>query len=467
MCGIVGVLNGEKTTAGISATCKFIEQAATVGVVRGMDSTGMFQIRKNGDTYVHKLAVEGSAYATTRKAQSLFRMVDESPVTVLHHRAATRGTINLENSHPFEHSDEGRYLIGVHNGSLYGTPSRYDGLDFDVDSDYALYRIFKDGNDAFRDLNGAFAFVWYQEDGKVRVVTNGERPFAFGFVKNKNLMLMASEDAMLHWLAARNGFELEDILRPEDLRLLTFDPDGDLRDFTDEKIPKAVYKYDNSYRGGSNNSSSNFTHAPTTAAPTSASGAKATENASASTGNLLLRGGVSNRPLAGEEVEFYPTISKSTKECLHGDVLLDRGIVMEDPIIIPAILSNPHINLYSNILDKTVNVVYAKVRGYTASMGGDDTGDVLMLENPLLTFSDDKYQDRESPYDDNISVKGPGAKPISLDTFRKLSSDGCGLCGMEIPLKDAINGNVGWSIPTNKPICIECTEELSGIKEVH
>lgn len=207
-------------------------------------------IGKASLTYI-SFPLEGGMFADTKRARTMINAVDTSRCTIMHHRKqAATGSVNFENSHPFEHSDTERYLVGVHNGSLTGTPSKYDGIDFDVDSDYALYRIFKDGIEAFKDIQGSYAFVWYENDGNLRIACNGERELSIAFVHKKNSMLIASEPSMLYWLAERNNIKIDDILQPDKFKLLTFDLEGDLRDFTDDAISKPVYRTTSHVQGG-------------------------------------------------------------------------------------------------------------------------------------------------------------------------------------------------------------------------
>lgn len=456
MCGIIGVVNGEKSWGAMTDCNKYMEQGATVGVLRGQDSTGMFQVDKGGKAKVYKLPIEGGYFASTKRAGEIFRQTDNSLCTVLHHRAATRGEVSLENTHPFEHRDGNKYLVGVHNGSLYSHMDTYDGQKFSVDSDYALRRIFREREGAFQHLNGSYAFVWWEDDGKLRIACNGERSFSFGFIKGKNAMLMASEPLMLAWLAERNSIKLDDVLQPENFRMLTFDPSDDLRSFEDTTISKPFVRATNT---GAGRTIGNFPRRgpqwedlQTTAPPVShvrtqdpVSGIAATNNSSLFT--------------SGMEVEFYPTIEGSTKEQLVGDVLLDGSD--NTPVIMPAVLVGPSAGLFSNLSSGQVSVVYARVRSFTKIKDGDTKKDkeVLLLDNPSVSVSDNKLL---RDYNQSITIDGPAGRKLDTAEFLRLVDNGCGLCGKVISLRDGINGNIGWNVTGKTPICSDCVEDIEG-----
>lgn len=291
MCGIVGVVNGKGATSARSAVCKYMEHGTLTGMLRGADSTGVFQVSPSGGVQMHKLPVDGYMFRSSKRFSGLINDVDISSVTIMHHRAATKGSVNYDNCHPFIHEDGDRYLIGVHNGSIRNAPARYEGEEFYVDSDYALYRIFKEGKEAFKNLDGAYAFVWYEDDHKLRIACNGERIFSFAFCHKKNSMLIASEPRMLEWLAERNSIDIDDVLQPDAHRLFTFDLNGDLRHFESEPFEK----YKGSAMGGAS-VQSNFTRSGTRGQSTT------------TTADL---------------VEFYVDEKKSTDTRLVGEVMMD------------------------------------------------------------------------------------------------------------------------------------------------
>src|SRR3546814_11475199 len=58
-----------------------------------------------------------------------------------HNRAATKGAVNQENAHPFNHGD----IVGCHNGTLYNVTNLDDHKDFKVDSENIFYDMSRNG----------------------------------------------------------------------------------------------------------------------------------------------------------------------------------------------------------------------------------------------------------------------------------------------------------------------------------
>lgn len=483
MCGIAVVLNGRNNTWSSKAALNdFMEQACTTGVLRGRDSTGMFQVDKKGQAYIHKLPIPGAQYAETQRAQAVFRDVDTSIVTVLHHRAATKGAVNYNNSHPFEHWSTDKHLIGVHNGSLTNSYYTHKGKNFTVDSDYALYRIWEEGIEAFKDLNGAYAFVWWENDGKLRVACNGQRSFCFAPVKDKNTMLMASEPGMLYWLASRNKIELESIVVPDNDYLLTFDPSTALREFTSEKIPqREVYKQPSNFpwgqmwRHGAWEDMEELEVVTTGGTPST----KNKDSSSTTTAMTIVEKttGLSSTDSylfnkyalkAGQEVEFYPTVSAASPLELIGEVLLDRIDIIggspvkwsDEPIIIPATLSLRSPALYDNIKAGQVDRIVARVRG--ESTGRDHNGThsrILLLQEPTVVIGDRQGRPYEKDTEVADTVLGPRGQRLSYAGFASLTDGGCASCKTMITLEEGLAGEIGWTA-AKEPICPMCLSDL-------
>ena len=450
MCGIVGVINGEASHVGITDVTKYIEQGTHVGQLRGDDSTGMFQVSRAGVVSVHKAPMDGYQFSQTKRFKSLANKTDTSIATIVHNRAATRGGVSYENCHPFEHSDKEKYLVGVHNGSLFGTPYTYDKIDFNVDSDYAFYRIFKDGTKAFKDLNGAYAFVWYENDGKIRVACNGERSFSFAFIHKKNAMLIASEAGMLWWLAQRNGIEIDDILSPESHRMLTFDPSSELRAFTDVKIDKfsktmempakVLWPEKKGVQQGNFLSPAQGTGAFSA----TKTGASALDTVSTELETYFK---------IGQDVDFYPDKEGCTPTQLVGTVLIEKPD--NKTASVRAILSPATTQLSNNVRAGHIEYIVTSVRNFTKSTAGN--GEILLCSGVTMTSA----AQRELDLSDFID--GPGLIPLTKQEFREMTKNGCVCCKTPLTVQDGIDGSMGWNTSTSEPICSSCIRELAGV----
>lgn len=213
MCGIYGLVNGIKSRKVSGAISKMVHDGMVVNSLRGMDSTGVFQLDKKNVTFTHKLALSGSEFVKDKYSISFINDADMAKYTVVHNRAATEGKVSEENAHPFESLDEAtyNYTCGVHNGTLTGWKDKPGASGFEVDSQWAIHHINKMGNDAFKDFTGAWAMVWASDNevDKLKMCRNHQRPMYFAYVKNEDQMIFGSEYQMLTWIAERNNIALE------------------------------------------------------------------------------------------------------------------------------------------------------------------------------------------------------------------------------------------------------------------
>ena len=251
MCGIFLIVNGAKNRSANMGTCSFIKDSFICNTVRGDDSTGLMQLDKKKDMYMWKEPVTGSQFVENTKVQKYIRDVDTTILTVGHNRAATAGVVSQQNAHPFSHTVGTRTVTGVHNGTLEDWSRATNGKDFKVDSDWAIHTLAREGSvDAFEYFKGAFTFVWYDDStpNVLNIARNSKRPMYFAYVKDKDIMVAASEPGMLSWLTARNGVDIEGIIYQTDEDMhYRFDLDNP-REFTKEALVKVDYTKFNFYQ---------------------------------------------------------------------------------------------------------------------------------------------------------------------------------------------------------------------------
>ncbi len=213
MCGIHGFITGKKRNTDAD---DFIRQGFVAGALRGMDSSGIASIHTpNYGSSWQKLPVSGPMFIGDRFASSLIIAASNpDTITICHTRAATSGTIGINEAHPFivsfENDDDTiRELIGVHNGTLTGWNYKKSAKDYTVDSEWALNHIFDKGMEAFKDFDGAYTFVFWDSKDKdvLNIVLNDQRPMHVAVTKDDGLVY-ASESGMLDWLCQRNGITL-------------------------------------------------------------------------------------------------------------------------------------------------------------------------------------------------------------------------------------------------------------------
>lgn len=243
MCGIHGVISARSFYN--KPLCDFIRQAFIANTLRGVDSSGMFQIgNAKGSVYLHKDATAGWNFVSQTETEALIRDTDTSQFTVCHVRAKTQGDVKKENAHPFVgFTDDNKRVIGVHNGSLHSWKHKDGGKDHDVDSSWAIQQIAERGHAAIQELQGAFAIVYWDEESpkKINFVRNSQRPMHFLFSKDRKHMMFASEAGMLLWLADRVKFTHDGKVRemPVDT-VFTFDTSGDVLTWESTKLKMAT-----------------------------------------------------------------------------------------------------------------------------------------------------------------------------------------------------------------------------------
>lgn len=208
MCGLVMVLNSDTFFTGAAA---WFQSALITSQVRGMDSTGMFQVSKANAVQMFKQASHASDFVQTQGAKTLLQTVGSAAATVGHVRHATAGAIVDANAHPFKVTrEDGSVLVGVHNGTIEGWRGNVGAEDHDVDSEWLFTKLANDGAEAFAGFAGAFALIWQDSrtPGHIYVARNEKRELFYAFSANRKSLIAVSELGMLGWLADRHDIKL-------------------------------------------------------------------------------------------------------------------------------------------------------------------------------------------------------------------------------------------------------------------
>lgn len=216
MCGIVGVFG----QIGVPLENVFSD-LLIFDQVRGFDSTGVCIVPKiNPNPNVLKGVVNpawllgSKEYAEVTKT-SLLSMLG-------HNRAATKGTVEQKNAHPFTHG----HITGVHNGTATSVSSLLDHEKFTVDSDNIYYHLSQKGpEDLWKNFYGAAALVWWDNKQKsLQFLRNYQRPLCMAITENENAVIYASEAEMLRCAADRRKVKIGEIVEvtPNNLYTLTF-----------------------------------------------------------------------------------------------------------------------------------------------------------------------------------------------------------------------------------------------------
>lgn len=208
MCGIVFTINDDAYCTNLD---DWFADALLASQVRGLHSTGMFQI-KGGESTLFKKDVNASEFLNLEGAKHLLRSTALRGVSVGHVRHATSGSISAENAHPFKAvREDGSYIVMVHNGSLQGWRNKKESSHFQVDSEWMAHMLAMEGHDAFEYFNGAFALVWYDSNhpDSLFMARNKERPLHYIVTNDSKTIIGCSELGMLGWLSHKHGLELD------------------------------------------------------------------------------------------------------------------------------------------------------------------------------------------------------------------------------------------------------------------
>ena len=204
-------------------TKDFMKMGLYVDALRGRHSTGLATVDSRGEILINKKALEAVDFLTL---PAVNKQIDDhlNRVFIGHNRHATRGAINNVNAHPFQHGK----ITMVHNGSLTQTHNLPDHNNFIVDSENIAHSLDKIGTlDTLKRLYGAFALVWWDEEEKrVKMARNSERPLTIATIENKNTVIWASEHNMLRFVAARSGLKISDTWELPENTIASFDPES-------------------------------------------------------------------------------------------------------------------------------------------------------------------------------------------------------------------------------------------------
>ncbi len=204
MCGLVGIVT--KGQGGFTKEqVDIFDNLLYLDALRGMDSTGVFLVNRDGEMNLAKEASAAHDFRKDKEYKSLLNQAYQRGRAMIgHNRAATKGTIIDENAHPFVVDDR---ITLCHNGTLWGDHRKLANVD--VDSHAIAHVIHDNGDDvekALQQVNGAFALIWHDfKNNTLNFIRNTQRPLHF--VEVPSGWIWASEANMLEWIITRHGLK--------------------------------------------------------------------------------------------------------------------------------------------------------------------------------------------------------------------------------------------------------------------
>lgn len=206
MCGIVGLIT-IYSNGPTAEELRTFRDMLVFDSVRGFDSTGVFGVQNNGNVEIVKGALTGAEFVTTHDYSNwATEMLMNGQFMVGHNRAATRGTVNDKNAHPFYKDDK---IVLVQNGTFVGGHKHIADTEVDTEAIAHLLAREPDVEKALQQVDAAYALVWYNvEEKSLNIIRNTERPLYIAYT-DKGSVFFASEPNFIMCAAYRNGVKLK------------------------------------------------------------------------------------------------------------------------------------------------------------------------------------------------------------------------------------------------------------------
>jgi hypothetical protein len=210
MCGLVGFLNSKSNGFNLE-DIEMLMHSMVLNAFRGMHSTGLSVVES--DNHVATLKVLGDPFNLVKndnwdKVRSA--LWDKGKMVLGHGRHATKGTVSIDNAHPFHIKTDTKELFLMHNGTLQTWQGHFGGIQtnwggLEVDSHWMAQKIAELGpEEALGKIRGAIATMWYDVNEKALFVyRNKERPLHFAWSKGGDLFINSDCAPLQH---LRNRF---------------------------------------------------------------------------------------------------------------------------------------------------------------------------------------------------------------------------------------------------------------------
>lgn len=223
MCGLYAIISRHKSGL-VGNDLDVFKQMMVDTIQRGDDSTGLFMTDyKNPSVLPTGVKVVGGPHNIYENAdlwKEIERFVSQNAGAIIGHgRWATRGTVNAENAHPFQHE----HITLVHNGTIHGGVSYANKGEtkIEVDSHALCVAMAEKGVlEALADVRGAYAVIVHDaKEGCLYAARNDDRPLHVYSTPERHYIM--SEGGFLDVILARYGKKIKDVgvlvFKPEQL----------------------------------------------------------------------------------------------------------------------------------------------------------------------------------------------------------------------------------------------------------
>lgn len=434
MCGLIGLASNQDWR-GAGDRRSFMRDGLVMSSLRGSHSTGIALVPKDpskDDAIIYKRAIHPFDFVDTKSFEKHLNRIDDYRYILGHTRWATIGKINQETAHPFHY--DGVYMI--HNGTLVDWRQLVPDQKFVSDSEALCYMLAEWGpEETFGKVQGAFAVVWSDREGRLHLIRNDERTLSFATIKDEDTVVFASEVGMLKWCAARSGLPIDTIYSLDPGHLLTLMPEGKLADWHYQKIKLAKKPVARIQQVG-------FMGDTTATTGTVDAGSV-----------HRMMANLRSRYPAGKTIRF--TISECVQKSKKGkEVGLVRGYSEDGDWTVVESVEGVQLEK----IDKDY-VYTGKVHAYIFQ------GNLPSLivnkirktadEDPWLQEQEAMDAEEKADAKDDM-ILGPSGKLVTEAEWLRLTRYGCSFCSMHLDVEDA--EDVHWT-SQDQPLCTRCLDD--------
>lgn len=213
MCGITGMFIKEQHGFN-NPQMETLMSAMFLNQLRGADSTGIVAISNKADVDTLKMVGTPQELWLTKEWDKIYKEIfRKGKIVFTHGRAATKGTVNEENAHPFwiEKPDNKGAIVLVHNGTLHSYQT-LSGMDkHAVDSEWLTAQIAQHGAaEALMQINGPIAAMWWDSELQtINCYRNHERPLFTVLDQASDMVLVNSTVDSLMYLRYKYNLKYE------------------------------------------------------------------------------------------------------------------------------------------------------------------------------------------------------------------------------------------------------------------